>query len=167
MRWGKVSRVKFVGGEIAFRFSEPGFDDWADAIGDIVKGAKDLTPVFDRFGRYMVEGSFQRNFDAGGRPSRWSPLSATYAKQKRKRYGHRPLLVASGAMRGGFRWDSGPKSLRIWNVRRYFVYHQRGTRRMPQRMMMVLQTQDKGWFTYWLNRHLIARTPIQRTIFGR
>lgn len=164
-RWGKETRVKFVGGEVIFRFSEPGFDDWARAVSDIVDGAEDLTEVFDWFGNYMVNGSFQRNFDAGGRPSRWSPLSEPYATQKRRRYGSRPILEASGAMRGGFRWSAHPRSLQIRNLRRYFSYHQEG-RGLPQRMVMVIQNQDKGWFTRRLKRHLVDRTAVQRQVFG-
>lgn len=167
--WGRETVVKLVGGEIRFRFAGA-VSLWRKALGDVATSAKDLTPVFEWFGQYMVgeggfEGSIMRNFAAEGRPKPWTPLSPAYAKRKRQKYGNRPILVASGAMKRGFRFEATPRTLRIWNLRDYYVYHQRGTRKMPQRQMLVLLRQDKAKLTWRLNRHLMARTDEQKRAF--
>jgi len=153
-RWGKTTTAKLYGGSIHFRLSDPGTDEWVKALEGVKGKAQNLQPFFDRFGRYMLEGSIPRNFAAGGRPDRWPPLTPAYQKRKLAKWGNRPILVASGKMQQGFVYEATKRTLRIRNRMPYFDIHQRGGGHVPQRIMLLMQRGDKSVAGKFLKRHL-------------
>jgi phage gpG-like protein len=106
-------------------------------------------PVLDEFGQYLVEQHIPRQFKAQGTP-RWAKLSARYARWKLQHYGRQPILIASGAMSKGFRWQATKRTLRVINQvsagqgggEPRWAYHQNGTSRMPARPMVQLTPKD-------------------------
>lgn len=73
-----------------------------------------------------------------GKP--WAPLNPAYAVEKSNKYRGTTILVASGNMRKSFEFTSTSDYCRIFNNTEYFKYHQLGTSRMPQRLVMSLNT---------------------------
>lgn len=86
--------------------------------------------------RFSVQG-------AGGPESGvWSPLSARYARWKRRHYPGRKILTLTGAVRNALTKEADSKaertfgdSLMAFGTRgiEYASYHQTGTRKMPAR----------------------------------
>jgi hypothetical protein len=146
---GRKTTVKIVGAEIMLG----GGIAKADVIrylNDLHVRAQDMQVPLQRFGAYLVEQHIPRQFEAQGTPKRWAPLSPAYAAWKRRHYGNLPKLVLTGAMRGGFRWETTPRTLRVINqvksgqrggVPRW-TYHQLGTEHMPARPMLQITNKD-------------------------
>lgn len=153
-RWGKDTVAKLYGGEIHWRLSDPGADEWVKALTEVKRRALNLQPFFDRFGAYMLNTSIPLNFAAEGRPKPWAQLSPEYRERKKARFGKRPILVISGAMQQAFKYTATARTLRIRNPKRYFEFHQRGAGNLPQRIMLLLQRQDRGVATRMLKRYL-------------
>lgn len=71
----------------------------------------------------------------------WAALSPAYAAWKSRRFPGRPILTRSGQLRAAISapdapssiWRAGPTTLEAGASVPYGIYHQRGTRRMPQR----------------------------------
>lgn len=117
-----------------------GRSDLEAAIAGWSKDTEDLTIPFTQAGREVLQPYFAKRFAAGG-PG-WAPLSPAYAARKAARYGHRPVLTASGRMAQAFSGDSmyhvRPSSLSVDGPEdvSYWRYHQTGTSRMPQRQII-------------------------------
>lgn len=103
----------------------------------------ELRETGDFLREYTMEDVFTSAGAAIGES--WPDLSSDYYAQKLKRFGFRPILVASGAMRKAFSYTSDNTQMVLGNPTPYFVFHQMGTRKMPQRMMLKLteSNQDK------------------------
>jgi phage gpG-like protein len=86
----------------------------------------------------------QKNFAAQGRfVGGWRALKPEYAAWKLRHYGPKPILVRTGAMRESLRTGGRGNILRAFKAYgifgstvRYLVFHQRGTRQMPQRRVL-------------------------------
>jgi hypothetical protein len=130
---------------------------------------QDMEPVFDLFGRYIVEQHIPRQFAAHGTPARWAPLSPEYAAWKARHFPGRPILVRSGAMRAGFTWEAHPRSLRIINRvtagqrsrTPRWVFHQEGTDHMPARPMVQISTADRTRLRQFAAQHLFVEGGIE------
>ena len=68
----------------------------------------------------------------------WAQLSPKYAIAKANKYRGKGILIASGAMQKAFSFQSSTNFLRVFNLTDYFKYHQLGTSKMPQRVVMAL-----------------------------
>jgi phage gpG-like protein len=92
---------------------------------------------------YYGNRAFTSQGDVFGQP--WRGLSSRYAVQKRKRWGNRPLLVASGAMQKSFYYKADNNSVLISNKSPYFKYHQSSAARykLPRRQMMGINSAVK------------------------
>jgi len=155
--------VKVAGGELAIRFGSIDKDDFATYLENIGLRMQDIQPVLDRYGAYIVNEHIPRQFEAQGTPRRWAPLSRAYAQQKARQYPGRPILVRTGRMKGGFRWEARARSLRIINrvmagqrgrgVPRWF-YHQSGTSKMPARQMLQFTDDDREHLHQFAEEHL-------------
>jgi phage gpG-like protein len=154
LRSAKTTTIRLAGCTI--HVNVPNTDAWTRYLAELIGRAKDLQPVLETFGAYMVTGSLQRNFEAEGRPAPWAPLSPLYAARKARRYPGRPILVASGQMRAGFQWRATKQTLKIWNTRPYWKAHQYGypPHNLPARVMLFLQNADKAVFTRWARRYI-------------
>jgi hypothetical protein len=154
--WGRQTVVKVLGGEIKFRFDDVHADQWGKLFEEIGLAMEDMEPVFDEFGRYMVEENIPQTFAKRGRPRRWAMLSERYAM---RRFGRRravATLVLTGKMKRSFRWKAFPRSMRIENSRRYWLYHQLGAPRahLPQRVIVQLLRQDRSKFLDIAHEHV-------------
>lgn len=158
-RVGKSTRIRVVGGQVEFRFTDPQSTDFIQAVEHYGQKASDWRPIFEEFGPYMLR-SIDRNFTAQGRPKRWTKLTPNTIRERlRLGFGRGPILQRTKKLRKGFRWNAGKRTFRIWNTRDYFPHHQFGAPRgnLPARQMVVLLTQDKAVFTRIARKHLRIR----------
>lgn len=103
----------------------------ADGILDLRAPLKEATTYLKR---YYAGVSFASRGSVFG--ERWPRLNPAYEVQKLKKWGSRPMLVASGKMQAGFDDEVKLQSARVFNPVPYFKYHQTGTNRMPKRAMI-------------------------------
>jgi len=106
---------------------------------------RSLRIPLNKFGEYLVDElipltfKFQGNRKGG---EAWAPLSPRYAIQKRRRWGQKPILIASGRMYRGFSFNATRKNMVIRNETDYAKYHQFGTSKMPARKWLQLMKSD-------------------------
>lgn len=122
-------KIEVRGGENTLkRLREAGvnLNDFRDELRDVGKFLVDFYqgPVFETEGGITGE--------------RWAPLKPAYEFWKRRVYPGRGILEASGTMRRGFQFAFSSTSLRVYNLVKYFIYHQMGTRKMPSRVIFKL-----------------------------
>jgi hypothetical protein len=149
-----VSTIRLLGCTV--HVNAPNMDTWTRYYSELIGRAKDLSPVFEKFGAYMIDGSIWRNFEAQGRPTPWPPLSPLYAARKAKRYPGARILERTGQMMGSFFARATKQTLKIDNPFRYWKAHQKGapTRNLPRRVIVLLQDVDKGVLTRWTRQYL-------------
>jgi phage gpG-like protein len=135
----------------------------------------DFRPAFEEVASEVISPSIQHNFDSGGRP-RWEPLSEDTLRRKNM-MGYRDpskILVATGAMEQA---ATNPTNYIITKDElraapfgiEYWGYHQMGTTRMPQRVIMMLQAADRTKITKILAdyfRQYLLFTPTATSRFG-
>jgi phage gpG-like protein len=75
----------------------------------------------------------------------WADLDPEYALAKSEKYPGRGILEASGKMRTSWKLYTTSRYALIENQMDYAIYHQEGTGKMPQRMMVKLdrEREDK------------------------
>lgn len=155
-RFGKTTVIKVVGGEVEYRFADNRKTDLVRKVEHFGQAVRDWSPVFQAFGPYMLR-SISRNFEAEGRPGRWAPLRpATIRERIREGYGAGPILVRTGRLKRGFRFEARPRTFRLFNRVPYYPHHQYGAPRanIPRRQMVVLLRQDQAEFTKIARKHL-------------
>ena len=108
---------------------------------------RNFKPVLKDIGDEIVGPSIAKNFLAGGRPT-WAPLSPETTRTKRAKGHSDRILVATGAMEqaasNSARYSVDRNSLEAWpRGIPYWEFHQTGTQRMPQRVIMLLQQADR------------------------
>jgi phage gpG-like protein len=120
-------------------------------------------PVLQEIGAIGIAPAIQKNFDAGGRP-KWAPLAEATIKKKMQMsfFSPRKILVATSAMMASAT-DPGRYVITSHTIiaepgPHYWIYHQTGTNRMPQRVIMNLQIADQrkigGLFDRYILEHL-------------
>ena len=149
---GRATTVKLVGADIVLRAgAKDNVDDVLDYLNALGLRFQDFQPVMERFGEYLVEEHIPRQFKQRGTPKRWAPLNDAYAKRKRALYGNRPLLVATGRMKAGFKYETTPRTLKVINrvtagqgrnKTPRWTWHQNGTETMPARSMIQIGQTD-------------------------
>lgn len=145
---GRLTTVRVLGGTVRLSFGEPAdIIRFFDRMGS---NLVDLTEPLDKYGEYLVTRHIPTQFERQGFPKRWAQLSEAYRRQKERRYPGRPILVATGRMKEGFRWKARPRSMQIINrvtagqkvkIPRWF-FHQFGTPHMPAREMLQVTDKD-------------------------
>ena len=106
-------------------------------------------PALKIIAHTVIGPSIIQNFESGGRPQ-WTPLAASTVEKKSRMGVSEPskILVHSGTMAKA---ASDSKSYKITKDKlvaapfatRYWIYHQRGTDHVPQRVIMSLQAADR------------------------
>ncbi len=138
----------------------------------------DFSPALIKIARLGIAPAIARNFQEGGRP-KWAPLSEATVLNKMRRglLTATRILVASGVMEDT---ATNPNTYRITSHSivanpgpRYWIHHQTGTPRMPQRVIMNLQVADQriigGIFNKFIEEHMAAnglRVRGQHTVVG-
>ena len=106
-------------------------------------------PALQSIASVVIAPSIALNFEAGGRPQ-WTPLTASTIEKNSRMGASDPakILVHSGAMASA---AASAKSYKITKDKltaapfatRYWIYHQKGTGHVPQRVIMMLQAADR------------------------
>jgi len=132
------------------------------ALEELKGRLRDLTPAWPAIVVYLNLATLQNFITQGGRiGSPWRPLSAAYAKWKAVKYPGQPILRASDRL---FRSvtsktedtveESGPDFL-TWGTSVYYGrYHQRGGRRLPKRVFLMINDQDRRAIKLIVQAHL-------------
>lgn len=138
----------------------------------------DFSPALRKIAKFGIAPAIARNFSEGGRP-RWAPLSEATVLNKMRRglLTATRILVASGVMEdtatnpADYRIDT--HSIVAKPGPDYWIHHQTGTPRMPQRVIMNLQIADQriigGIFNKFIEEHMAAnglRVRGQKTVVG-
>ena len=96
----------------------------------------DLTPVMRHIGEELLSDwrlLWKEEKDPYER--KWADLSPSTKRQKRKRGGYQ-ILVDTGTLLNSFTVEAEKDSVRIGTAVPYAKYHQLGTEKMPQRMLL-------------------------------
>ncbi len=107
----------------------------------------DFRPVLAEIASGVIGPSVAANFAAGGRPT-WAPLAMSTLLAKAARGQSGPVLVATKALIGAavdvsnYKITSDELRAAPFGID-YWVYHQSGTTKMPQRVIMMLQAEDR------------------------
>lgn len=149
---GTRTTLKLVGADVAIRTSYDSADI-AASLEALSISAKHLQPVLDDYGAYIVDKHIQNQFKRQGTPKRWAALSRDYAAWKLANYGRKPILVLTGRMKAGFKWQATARTLVIKNSRKYWQYHQDGTDKMPARPVMQIGKRDRDQLIRIAHRH--------------
>jgi phage gpG-like protein len=95
--------------------------------------------IYQGGGFVRAGGAFSNQGSATTRSRAWEPLKES-TKQQRKALGYggaRPILVRTGKLKRGFRVTRlTAKELTIKNLEKHGIFHQNGTKKMPQRRIM-------------------------------
>jgi phage gpG-like protein len=122
------------------------FEDFGVAadLSDFGDDLDNLSEALELIIRKVIQPAFATNFQVGGRPA-WPPLSIDTVHIK----GNAEPLIATG------RLYSGSQAMSSWNIDNdtaqfsgaagadYGIYHQEGTRRMPQREWASITPEDE------------------------
>jgi len=140
-KFGKDTRVKFVGGELHIHTT--GDDKVYRALGDIIKKTDDLRIPFERFKPVWMD-DIADTFAANGTPVPWPDLSPAYAARMHGGDTTPTLRLTDTlydsltSQTGDTIWQVGPKTIKFGTRVPYFIFHQEGTATMPQRAPLVL-----------------------------
>lgn len=95
---------------------------------------ENLLRAFASYRRSQFSQTTARGVDPYGQA--YAPLSAMYAQQKSKRYGSRAILSATGAMLRSYKVTVSGRQIEETVSADYAHYHQNGTSRLPQRLLL-------------------------------
>jgi phage virion morphogenesis protein len=111
----------------------------------------DLTPAFKAIGEYYLrrtDDGFRSETNPYGQP--WAPLAASTLKQKARKNRIPKTLQSRGIMRASTSYQATSRSVLIGFATNYAQYHQFGTKKMAQRMLLPsngLPQQDQNAIT--------------------
>ncbi len=119
--------------------------DVQKVIGNIDASLDAWNSAFNEVGGSLKKfyGTMPFTSQGGVYKKRWARLDTTYASRKAKKFPGKNILVASGRMSRGFQFQSSSKQVTITNKDPNFKFHQLGTSKMPQRVMMLIDKQRK------------------------
>ena len=125
------------------------------ALGVLKTNVSDLSPVWDDIKDDFIKNEREQfNTEGGHGSGGWAPLSASYAKWKRRHYPRKKILVLKGNLRGsltsesapGFHYKHGKLGMEIGSRVKYALFHQTGTKTMPSRPPIELvDAQKRRW----------------------
>lgn len=99
-----------------------------------------FSPALRKTGEFLVEFYKDVPFATEGSiyGARWKTLKPSYSFWKAKNFFGRGILERSGFMRKQFVFVNSDTLLRVYNTAIYAQFHQRGTSRLPKRVIMQL-----------------------------
>lgn len=164
-KWGKTTRIKYLGGELTINlFADKKEDEYVKQLDGIARRSMDLRPAHTAAANY-IRGSVARNFEAEGRPSKWASLQqSTIQDRARQGYAPGPILQRTGKLKASLTQEGAPgslmkvtpKTLQYGSNIPYFPIHQHGApgANIPQRVMVILQRQDRSQLSRIYNRYI-------------
>lgn len=110
--------------------------------GRLTKELSDLSKPLKDIAVYMKE-EVMENFEQEGRPTKWTALAASTIEKKRKAKGvSGQILEFHGKLKQSINIRSTKDEAAVFSGVFYGVYHQTGTRKMPQRAFMPYSDTD-------------------------
>lgn len=139
-----------------FQLEVDGAKEIAFAVSRFSDAIQDYRPAWEETADYLGQVT-ERRFDQHG-PG-WAPLSPAYAAWKSANYPGRGILVRTGRMRAsmGDVQRISPMSLEWGTSVPYAVFHQRGTRKMPQRKVIQLEPDDARYIHRVMQRYIAKK----------
>lgn len=130
-------------GGIQLTFALPGMPSLAISLSRFADEVTDFRPFWEGRFKALWYEERRRDFALEGLAtgSSWARLSPAYAAWKAQHFPGAPILTRTGALRAalsapdaeGSVWQPTATALTVGTTVPYGLYHQRGTRRMPQR----------------------------------
>lgn len=121
---------------------------------EIAKRIEDTTPAMELIGE-TVQTSVQDNFEVGGRPNAWKPISARRAKEK----GHNRILIDEGfhgGLLGSIHWEATHNEVVVGTNKDYAATHNEGLDGMPKREFLLVQDEDWPEMVGLLRKHILG-----------
>lgn len=149
---------------VQFSLNVEGEQQVARMLSRVTEKINDLRPFLDSAAGFLVATMGDQFSGEGSRTGGWAPLSPRYAADKARRWGSKPILEASGAMKASLTGTGGRNisrqiggdTLEFGTSVPYARYHQTGTSRMPQRRILDLTEDDRRGLMKLLQRHLFT-----------
>lgn len=142
--------------EVQFEVELQGVEQLQSKLERAGQKLSDMYGFFTDIGRFLTGfyGSipFVTQGSIYGDP--WAPLSDDYAERKAQTYPGRNLLIATGEMSRGFQADPDSFSVRLYNEVAWFQYHQTGTSKMPQRLVMAIEERQQKHINEALTKYV-------------
>ncbi|MGW6120440.1 hypothetical protein ACWFRF_15465 [Nocardia sp. NPDC055165] len=116
----------------------------------------DLSDAMSDSGRYLTDFFSGQVFASRGgiigHP--WPRLNEAYATEKARQFPGRPPLFRKGLMNRSFKYTSGRLSVEVFNEAWYFKFHQDGTKNMPARIMMDIDSSRENRIKGFVERDI-------------
>ena len=138
----RVGRIITKGFGYEMLIRTPKYDGFQRVLDARATAMRNFQIPLQRWGDFLVNDHIKLQFALQGAPTPWAKLSPKYAAWKMRKWGPKPILVASGAMYAGFSATATAFSLTVKNTKKYWGYHQTGTRNMQARKMIQLVDED-------------------------
>jgi phage virion morphogenesis protein len=107
----------------------------------ILSRVADLSKPMAEIGQLMKRSVIE-NFQAGGRPDKWKPLSEKYLAWKLTHGYTSQILVLTHRLMQSFSVQTDSKSARVFTGVKYAGKHNFGDGQTPQRQFMMFQSED-------------------------
>lgn len=134
------------------------------AIKGLLKVVNDWRPLWPKVTEefHRLESRHFSSQGASGRHGAWAALNPRYAERKRRTWGRRPIMVASGRLRGsltsrtGFSIvdDSSPVRLGLGTMVPYAKHHQNVNSSMPTRRVIDFTDRQNLDFAKLFHRYV-------------
>ena len=156
-------KVKFMFGQMTINLD--GIDKASQDLEAIRARAKNLRPVFSKLIAPYLMRITRQNFSQEGRPTKWQALAdATIADRMRQGYGAGPILVRTGQLMNSLANPGAPYQILEMSASRLrygtrdpkAIYHQKGTRFMPQRLVLAVTQQDERVMGQMIKSYIVG-----------
>jgi hypothetical protein len=138
-----------------FKMSVPGVEPVRVKLQGFTTAIGDFTPFWRDYAAPLLFDRAQRNIETRGgfAPYAWAPLSPGYAAWKAKRFPSQGLMRRTDRLFNSLSYNNGaagPGGIARFSKTHaemgtsvpYAMHHQRGTRRMPQRVILPLANSE-------------------------
>jgi phage virion morphogenesis protein len=117
---------------------------------EAARRAQRMSEAFDEVGEIVLR-SIRRNFDEGGRPSKWPARSTKYTG---RRAGNK-LLIDTGRLLNSITRRSTPSYAEVGTNTVYAATHHFGDRGIPARPFIMVQDEDREPIAEALIHHIM------------
>jgi phage gpG-like protein len=123
-----------------------GLNKGSDYLGKIKDKLKNKEYALKKVSEYLKDFYSKDVFASEGSVygTRWAALAPSTAAEKSRSYPGRGILERTGELKRSFRFTTSKDALQISNPVLYARYHQTGTSRMPQRVILDMKSEQAG-----------------------